>query len=149
MSLDTTGTLLTISVMGVPFYSARGLTQTLSPIQAIRNNRNNLRRTIGGTLVNLTPTQFLKYSTKITCRDQQPPAIDDIWPGTPIVVSCVAELSYPVGGTPQRPEVSGSSVTVDGFVHYRPVLTMMIVDLDENLSEWDAQYSWSLELEEI
>jgi hypothetical protein len=149
MALADSGTLLVLLNIGVPFYSARGLTQTLTPIQAIRNNKNNLRRTIGGTLLDLTPPQFLKYGSRISATDVAPPAINGVFPGTTITVECVAELAYAVGGSPTRPEVSGSSVTANGFVFYRPVLAMMVVDLSESFAEWQGENNWFIDLEEV
>ncbi len=66
--------------------------------------------------------QFRKYKSSISCRDQEPPAIDGVWPGHVVTVECVAELSYPTGGSPARPVVSGSTRTQGGFVFYRPQL---------------------------
>ena len=149
MALADSGTLLLITPMGLPFFSARDLTQTLTPIQAVQNNRQNLRRTIGGVLVNITPSQFLKYASKVSAADQQPPAVDGVWPGTLVTVTCVAQLAFPVGGAPQRPQLSGSEVVSNGFVFYRPVLNMMVAGWSESLAEWKPGLTWELDLEEV
>src|SRR4051812_38576820 len=96
-------TLLVLSRIGIPDYSARRLTRTLQPIEAA----NSLRRTINGGLKDLSFAQFRKYKSSISCRDQEPPAIDGVRPGHVVTVECVAELSYPTGGSPARPVVSG------------------------------------------
>jgi hypothetical protein len=131
--------------MGIPFYSARGLTQTLEYIQQAAD----LKRDINGNLVNLSLTQFQKYKSKVTCKDQRTPSIDGIWPGQVIVVSCAKELAYPVGGSPQRAVVSGSSYTEQGTVFYRPQLTMMVVAYNDSFDEWAGDVHWELELEEV
>jgi hypothetical protein len=132
--------------MGVPLYSARGLTQTLEPIQQAQQ----LRRTINGASVDLSVSQFRKYSSRISCTDQRAPAIDGIWPGQTVTVSCVAELSYLTeGGTPQRTVVSGSSYTEGAFTFYRPQLTMRVVTPQTQMDEYKASVEWHLDLEEI
>ena len=149
MGIRDSGTDLALYTMGVPFYSARGLDQQITPIRSVQGNRQNLRRTIGGSLVNITPPEFLKYSTRIRATDQRPPAVDGIWPGTAITVYCVAYLAYPVGGAAQRAEVSGSSFTEQGFVFYRPILSCLMVSFTIDEGEWTAQNRWELELEEV
>lgn len=146
MALDGSGSLLILDSFGTPLYSARGLTQKLVPIE----QASDLRRTINGVLDDLSVTQFRKYSSTITCRDQQAPAIDGIWPGQVVTVSCVAELAYPTaGGSPARPVVSGSLRTAGDFTFYRPMLQMMVTAVDLSLDEWQADYSWQIDLEEI
>lgn len=146
-------TLLVISSpMGVPLYSARGLSQAISPIAAIGGGGggNLIRRTINGASVDLTYSQFRKYESKITCSDQQAPALDGIWPGMEVTVECVAELTYlTLGGSPSRPVVSGSDHVVGDFTAYRPVLTMRVKDFSTQSDEWNAVVSWSLDLEEV
>ena len=141
---DTFQTLLVLSVMGVPLYSARGLSQTLEPIDASKN----MRRSINGILTNVAHDQFRKYQSKITCTDARVPAVDGIWPGMTIVVDCVAYLSYPTGGTPQRTVVTGSSFTESGFVFYRPRLTMLVTTTTMQVDEWAATVPWEIDLEE-
>jgi hypothetical protein len=82
--------------------------------------------------------QFRKYKSSISCRDQEPPAIDGVWPGHVVTVECVAELSYPTGGSPARPVVSGSTRTQGGFVFYRPQLQMLVTGFSANRDEYGA-----------
>lgn len=105
-----------LSGIGIPDYSARGLTQTLEPIEAAAS----LRRTINGALKDLSFAQFRKYKSTISCQDQEPPALDGVWPGRVVTVDCVAQLSYPVDGSPARPMVAGSGRTEGAFAIYRP-----------------------------
>ena len=149
MAVRDNGTDLQLFTMGVPFYSARGLNQTLQPIRAIAGNRQNLRRDINGNLVNITPPEFLKYASKISATDQRPPAVDSVWPGTLVTVFCIAYLSYAVGGTAGRTEVSGSSFEENGFIFYRPALAMMVMDFNMDDGEWSGEIRWELELEEV
>ena len=116
--MSAADTLLVLTGVGVPSYSARGLTQTLEPIEAAAQ----LRRSINGDLLDLSYGPFRKYKSTISCQDQEPPAFDGVWPGRVITVDCVAELSYPAGGSPTRPVVSGSARTEGTFVFYRPLL---------------------------
>lgn len=137
---------LVIVGMGISPYSARGLTQTLTPIEAAKN----LRRSINGELFDLSFDQFRKYQSKITCQDQATPAIDGIWPGAEVTVYCVAELSRLTDTEgPARPVVPGSERIAGAFTFYRPILVMRVVACETEREEWAADYSWSLELEEI
>jgi hypothetical protein len=139
------GTLLVLSVGGVPLYSARDLEQTLEPIKAAAS----YRRTINGVLVDLSVTKFHKYESKIRCSDVEAPAIDGIFPGMTLDVDCVAELVFRTGGSPSRTVVPGSARVVGSYTIYRPRLTMMVTGLQQRLSEYDHETKWELELEEV
>ena len=138
-------TWLVLSSMGVPLYSARGLSQTLEPIDGSKS----IRRSINGILTDVSHDQFRKYKSKISCTDQRSPAFDGIWPGMTVVVDCIAYLSYPTTGSPQRTVVAGSAYTEGSFTFYRPQLTMMVMANSAQTDEWDANVPWELELEEI
>lgn len=142
--VDNDYTLLVLDGMGVPLYSARGLTQTLTPISAA----NNVRRTVNGGTIDLSYEQFRKYSSKISCTDHRTPAIDGIWPGMEVTIACVAELAYASSATPQRTAVSGSERIEHGFTFYRPVLDMVVLGYETQTDEYGATISWSLDLEE-
>lgn len=146
-------TLLVLSSLGIPLYSARGLKQTLKPISAVAAN---IKRDINGTLVNLRDVNdpsFLKYSSTIDCGDSDtrcPLEFDGIWPGQTLTVDCVCELAYSSTGTGARTAVSGSERTdANGVTFYRPQLTMMITDWSTQEDEWEATVAWSISLEEI
>jgi hypothetical protein len=138
-------TLLQISVMGVPLYSARNLSQTLEPIDASKN----IRRSINGLLLDVNHPQFHKYKSKITCADARTPSLDGIWPGLTVTVDCVAYLCYPAGGSPQRLVISGSQFTEGSFVFYRPRLTMLVTSSTLQVDEWMGTVPWELDLEEV
>jgi hypothetical protein len=144
-----TDTILVLTGIGIPAYSARGLTQTLEPIAASAQ----LRRTVNGTLRDLSQSQFRKYRSTISCTDQAPPALDGIFPGAVVTVHCAAKLSYVTAEGPQRPVVPGSEETPEGseseFTIYRPVLQMRVVAHNITDEEWAASRPWSIELEEI
>ena len=137
-------THLVIAGMEFSPYAARGLTQTLQPIEHARQ----LKRTASGKLVDVALEQFRKYRSTISCTDHRVPAIDGIWPGMVVTVSCIAELSYPIGGSPSRPVVPGSTREEAGYVFYRPLLVMRIVDVVPSTDELSAEVAWTLELEE-
>jgi hypothetical protein len=118
-------TLLVISGMGFSPYAARGLTQTLQPIEQAKQ----LRRTASGKLVDVSVEQFRKYGMVVT-------------------VSCIAELSYPIGGTPSRAVVPDSIREEAGYVFYRPILVMRVIDIGPSTDEFAAEVAWTLELEE-
>lgn len=138
-------TVLSITGIGVPPYSARGLSQTLQLIDAAAD----FRRTVNGELINTADPIFRKYRSTITCNDNDAPAFDGLAKGTQVVVDCVYELGYPTAtGSPQRPVVPGS-VRVEGdFTYYRPRLSMTVTDFDATADEYGGQTSWRLDLEE-
>lgn len=139
-------TYLSLSGVGVPPYSARGLKQSYAPIQ----QSSQLRRTVNGALVDLGLEEFQKFSSTISCTDQQPPACDGVWPGRQITVDCLFHLCYKTsGGTPSRTVVSGSSYTDGDYTFYRPQLTMMVVSYNVDEDEWGAEVGWSMQLEEV
>lgn len=139
-------TLLVLSSIGVPPYSARGLTQTLEPIDAAAN----LKRTINGALIDLSVPELRKYRSTISGADVDSPAFDQAWPGLQVVVDCIAELSYLTNSeSPNRPVVAGSSRVSGDFTFYRPQLTMRVVRFAISDDEWMRESSWTLELEEV
>ena len=139
-------TLLRLSGLGLSPYAARGLTQTLNPI----DQSKDLRRTINGELVDFSVEQFHKYASVISGNDHMPPGLSGIWPGRDVSVECIAELYYlTVGGTAERAIVDGSERVEGPYTYYRPILSMRVVDFSQSFDEWDAQVSWSLTLEEI
>jgi hypothetical protein len=101
--------------LGVPPYAARGLTQTLEPI----DQQAHLERAIDGSLLDLSYTPFQKYKSTISCTDQRAPVCDGVWAGQLVTVYCVAELCYNEYGAPSRPVVPGSERFEGGFHYYR------------------------------
>src|SRR5580765_7883471 len=141
-------TLLVMNTIGVPLYSARGLTQTLTPVAEAKPTP---RRTINGELRWLGLTQMRKYESTITCNDQMAPAFDGIWPGQAVLVNCVCELATRVGDAFDRTVVPGTTprTTPDGFVYYYPQIAFMVVDLNQSMGEYQHDYQWQLNLREI
>ena len=143
MSYDTR---LTLSGIGVPPYSARGLTQTLEPIDASAQ----LRRTVNGALIDLSYEPFRKYKSTISCEDQEPPAIDGVWPGQIVTVACVAELCFvTAGGSPARLPVERSERTEGVFTFYRPMLTMRVIGFQVSRDEYGSSVNWQMQMEEV
>jgi len=138
-------TLLVISGPGMPTYAARGLTQTLNPINA----SGNIARTVNGGLIDFSPPQMRKYKSTISCSDVDAPALDGVWAGMPVIVDCVSELGYLAGGTPQRDVVPGSERTEGAWTWYRPRLDMMVTNYTASTNEYGAEVAWTLELEEV
>lgn len=146
MTLPTEMTLLVMTPIGVPLYSARGLTQTLTPVPEAKPTP---RRTVNGEARFPGSSQMRKYDSVITCTDQNAPPFGGLWPGDIVTVDCVVELSYKTaGGSPERTVVSGSSREVGDFTIYRPRIEFMAVDFDQGKAEYPADYQWRLTLTE-
>lgn len=145
MTIDAVS-LLVITPIGVPPYSARGLTQTLTHIAAAGIFRRSLTT---GRLINIAAPEFKLYKSTITCTDQEAPAFDGVWPGDLVTVDCVKRLKFlTAGGTPQRPVVPGSLQTEGIFTSYRPRILFMVTGFSDDFVEFEAQGAWQLDLEE-
>lgn len=141
----TDKTVLRLHGMGVPPYSARGLTQSLTPIQGA----GQVLRTINGTLVDFSGTQFRKFQSRITGGDQLPPAVNAVWPGQLLTVECITELAYETStGGADRTAVTGSSRTEGDYTYYRPQLEMRVMAFEVTRDEYGAQVGWTLDLAE-
>jgi hypothetical protein len=159
--MPTIPTLLVLTGVGIPPYSARGLTQTLVPI----GQSAQYRRTINGALRDLSDETFRKYSSIIRGDDMDPPALDGVWPGLILTVDCIPELCFAgaigteVGteGTEElateqtygKTPVPGSIREADGFIFFRPRLQMLVTDFNIDRNEWQATTGWTLALEEV
>ncbi|RWF44302.1 MAG: hypothetical protein EOS65_02690 [Mesorhizobium sp.] len=144
-------TLLRLDPIGIPPYSARNINQTLDPIDSAAQ----LARTVNGEMIDMSDgTTFRKYKSTISCTDQQMPALSGIWPGMTLTVDCVAELCYLTAtGSPERDladtTADPATRTEGNFTFYRPKLTMMVVAFSTNITEWDCDLAWRLDLEEV
>ena len=141
--------LVLYSPMGVPFYSARNLTQTIEAIK----EKDQAERNVNGNLVDLSlPGLFEKYITKVTCKDMNAPMIGGVWQGQTLVIDCCCELAYPSSvDTPPRPLATGTTVRDDGngtkFIY--PKLTVMLRTISFGFEEYPHQYNWALGFEEV
>ena len=152
--MDSNMTLLRLLGVGISPYAARGLTQTLKPIDAA----SVLRRTVNANLVDVADPIFRKFESVISGADQEPPSFGEWWPGMEVTVHCVAMLSRlaTTEDDPdatdldvERPPVPGSAELRDGFLVYRPILTMRVTDWNMTESEWERGVQWAINLEEV
>lgn len=140
-------TVLRMIGVGVPPYSARGLRQTIAPI----DQASQLRRTVNGGLKDISFSGFKKYKTTISGTDQRPPNFDGKWPGKTVTIDCIAELSYTPdeGETRQRPAVPGSEHVEGAHTVYRPRLEMRVVNFQQDHDEYEVAIGWTMDAEEI
>ena len=140
-------TLLVISGDGVAPYSARGLTQTLEVIAEAAV----VARSVNGALVNLSPPQFRKFKSTISCTDVASPALAALWPGVVVDVDCVSEITYLTSlGSPVPDRIVASSRTEGDYTRDRLRLTMMVVaPWTQTTDEYGASVQWQLELAEV
>jgi hypothetical protein len=130
-------------------YSARGATQTLDVILGGEALGSLIQRDVNGNAMDMTSPQFRKYQSIITCRDSETPGLDEAWLGAKVTVACAIELAYPVGGSPGRTPVSGSTRTQGNTTFYRPLLNMIIYDVKNSFDEWACRYSYTIASQEI
>lgn len=136
------------AVPGVNPYSARGLKGTLRPIDLAQGD-DKLARTVNGTLIDISAPQMRKYRLEVAGDDQAPPALDGLHTGSIVIVNAHVEMSYRTGTSGTRTAVPGSSRTEGNYTYYRPQLTMMVVEYQNERAEWEANYTWTLTLEEV
>jgi len=139
-------TLLRLTGLGIPPYSARGIVETLTPI----DQQGFFARSItSGTLLNLGLSDLQKYRIRLEAEDIRPPAFEAMWRGTELEVELTTVLAVEGSAAPSKPYVEGSVEEADGFTRYRPKLDVMVVDFSLQNDEWEALRRWSLTLEEI
>lgn len=131
--------------IGIPPYSSRGLSQTLTPI----TQASQLERSINGKMIDFGYEPMQKYASTITGSDHRPPAFDQLWPGRVLIVDCITELCVEGGPPFGREPVDYEHVRFEnGFSYYRPRLTMVVINWNMDEDEWAAGVSWTLNLEE-
>ncbi len=146
MTLPAENTILIMTPMGVPLWSAGGINQTLTPTPSAKPAP---KRTINGEARFLGGNQMRKYDSVITCTDLAAPAFGGLWPGDVITVHCVQELAYKtIGGSAERSVVAGSSYVEGAYTMYRPIIDFMVVDWENAFEEWEAENQWRLTLTE-
>lgn len=143
-SLLGPGTILVLSGLGIPDYSARGLTQTIDTAEG----QGAFERDINNSLVDLSPPFAKKFKSSISAEDVEAPAFNGSPIGLLLTVDCVYEFSRLAGDAPLRPVVPGSERTVGAWVHYRPQLEMIVTGFNGSRNEWGNMTNWSLDLEE-
>src|SRR5215204_7325145 len=86
---------LSLTVMGVPPYSCRGLVESIAPIDGAAS----MVRDINGILIDLSRDSWRKFAVSISgSRQHQPPSTAAVWPGQEVTIDCISELSYPTAG---------------------------------------------------
>lgn len=143
----TIPTVLALSSIGLPPYSARGLKETFAHIESA----SQLRRTVNGSLADVSDPIFRKYKLTITGEDVETPSLDLVWPGRAVTVDCVTELSLATTteGDTGRVAVPGSTREENGVTFYRPRLSCRVTGWEVSTDEWAAVLGWTLTLEEI
>lgn len=137
-------TVLILDPIGTPDTSARGITETLDVLGG------DLRRTVNGELIDLSPAQFRKFRISWSCDDMDSPAVNAIYPGAHLTVAAITELAYLTAtGSPDRPVADGSSRVVGDFTFYRPVLDVLVAAWQIETNEWGAATGWRMTAEEV
>jgi hypothetical protein len=134
---------------GVQPYSGRGLRGKLTPI-ALAQGDDKGAYSVNGKYIDLAAPQMRKFRLEITGNDMEAPALDNLWTGNIVNVSCLNEVSFLTTGglTYSRTPVADSVRTQNGYTFYRPFLEMAIVGWHIETAEWEAQTSWQLTLTE-
>lgn len=166
-------TELTINIGGLPPFSARGCEQELIPI-----SQGDFHRNVNGELIYLGDDTHTKYRSVIKCSDKAAIATDGLYRGREVELGCIQRLwqkfeadqidlrldKLPVGGSiyaydtdnTQIPilRIQGKSIQLQtphssGYICYRPLLSMRIVQYSLSTNEWGVKVGWHMECEEI
>jgi len=139
-------TTLVLDGIGVAPYTARGITQTLEPIE----ESGHLERAVDGTIIDLSIPEMKLFRVSISCTDQEAPALSGIWPGKAFTLHSVEELSFPTASPElqERPEVPGSVRIVGDYTFYRPILNMVCYTWQTQIVEYGREINWKLDAQE-
>jgi hypothetical protein len=119
----TTNTDLVVSGLSIPTCATRGLVEEIGVIEQSRQ----LKRTVNGTLVDLSDSNFRKRKWRVSGKDLRVPDFSSAWPGMAITITSTAT---PMGS---------GHLTIVG----------MLVDWTTSYDEWEASASWTMDVEEI
>lgn len=154
MTEPTIPTQLVLSTpMGVPLYSARGLSQTWTLVEEAKTKP---RYTVNGELRYTGNPAIKRYESVITCKDQDAPAFGGIFTDTIVIVDCANEMACPTAlfgalttGWPSSRNIIESSIRTSGsHTYYRIRAEMMVVDWNTGFDEYPHDYQWQLTLRE-
>lgn len=164
-------TVLVLGDLIIPVGAGRGISQSLGRI-----DNGQLRRTVNGILVDTTRSINQKFVSTINATDMSAPTFAELWKGMELVVECISKLrqfvvpaedivtlirpaveesifGYKPDGTKIEPiDVNGLVVTfAENIVRleFRPILTMLVVDITDDSDEYASSESWSIQLEEV
>jgi hypothetical protein len=167
-------TELTISIGGLPPLSARGCEQELTPII-----QGEFHRTINGDLIYLGDNTHTKYKSTVTCNDKTAIATDGLHRGSEIKLGCIQRLwqkietdqpdvmldklamldsiyaldsdNNPIGiiEAIDHQLIKLETPHKGGFICYRPLLNMRVIQYHLKTNEWGIKVGWQIECEEI
>ena len=157
-----------------PPASARGIQTSLTPIDS-----GDLRRTVNGTLVDLTREELRKYRLSLSADGQALPAAAGLWRGMRCTVTPPITWTAQVGAGDtsvafQRPAASArmfDAVTLEelaepsiaqdalsaafsaannpAWIEYQPTFEALLTFRSDAADEWEASATWALEFEEV
>lgn len=127
--LELTGDDLPDNFLGE--YALRGIVMTLTMVEQAKRQR----RTINGTLRDVSKGQFRKFAGTIACTDQESPRLAELPVGSIIGVKCVAELGTHGENTDGSPE--------------QMQLTVMVRDWGVTRDEAQVETGWQIVWEEV
>ena len=136
--------LLTISAVGVPPYSVRGLVSGIKPL----GQSKQVRRTVNGAALDTSDSVMRQWAFTFQCKDQQAPGFWESWPGAVFTVALPMELAY-LTATGAATRAVAATRTEGDYTFYRPSVSAIVTDWSGEFDEWNADYSWTLDMEEV
>lgn len=169
----TDETILVLGDLVFPAGSGRGITQSIQPI-----DNGDVRRSVNGTLIDLTREQNRKFESQIQLQDMATPTLAGIWKGKIInPVECItpfretvspASATHTIIRTPVAgsvwgyddatgdkvfpTDVTGEDITFAdpvNYIEYRPSLVMMVLAHTIDADEYAAGEGYTIDLEEV
>lgn len=172
--MATDETILTLGDLEIPAGAGRNISQTLQFI-----DNGDVRRTINGTLTDLTRVVNRKFESQISTTDQATPAMVELFKGQTLLVECISLLRQNVSPpsttetlirdpvvasvlgrdaacNPITPTIVGgvgnrdiTFATLVVMIEFRPILNMMVLASSIDTDEYGASETWTIDLEEV
>jgi hypothetical protein len=113
---------LVITGVALPDCATRGMVEEIGLIDQSRQ----LKRTVNGTLIDLSDTNFRKRKWRVSGRDLRAPNFSAVWPGMRVTITTATEMD-------------NSPLIIVG----------MLADWSTSFNEWEAEMSWTMDVEEV
>ncbi|MBM3605046.1 MAG: hypothetical protein FJX25_09890 [Alphaproteobacteria bacterium] len=126
-----------------PDKSALFIKTSIAPIEGAVK----FRRTVNGTLVNMSNPAFNKWIVSVSGTDKILPALADVPPGAQAMLY-LPTVVREAGPLPRRQPVPGSLISSPQGIEYRPIVYGAIIINPMSDTEWMSDVEWSFDVEE-
>lgn len=116
----------------LPPFSSRSCIQTLEPIKS-----SKIMRTVDGNLIYLGEPSYEKYKSTIIGEDKNALALNQLWRGKILKVSCIAELWHSTHKASQEYKLIKEAV--EGSIYALDINRKNVeISTEQGIVKWDA-----------